>query len=254
MEERIRKLEDTVGALQLQQDLLRPYTKLAKESHSLIKIHQVLANFKKQSAELEHEYQTNQHGLEDVKKRTDLANRQADSWIADESHRRAKTLAKIDQKLSQLEKTFGIIENENVMTINDIEEKLQNDIAKMIAETNKKFTSDKGYIKRNIEDGSNTVQHYIGSIESVQGHTESLLNEFETKHSGIIKSVSGAKNRAKGKGDLRTVILNEINTKINESMEGCKEFFDDKFRTLSTQFGAEISRIQTQLECIKKSN
>ena len=152
MEDQLRRLEGIVEQLEQKQEESKPFLHIAKDCHSLVKLQQILAGFKKTNNGLEFRYHTNQQSLEDVRKKTNLANRHAKTWVEAEHHKREELQQKIDYKLAELEKDFKKVEKKNTISIQGIEEKLRNDISNMIANAKNKFNNDRRHVKHNLDE------------------------------------------------------------------------------------------------------
>jgi chromosome segregation ATPase len=254
IQERLRNLEETISRLEYQQDSCRPLLKIARDSQSLVKIEETIANFSKQNSDIDHEYQVNQLALVENNDRLERAKNDSKVLIKSEMIRREQALKDLNEKLGTIEKTFKSIESENASAVKEIDLRLKSEITTLVDSLKKKLKTDRETIQAAVKSSKVEIDKDIKEIKEKQANAEKSIEAFEKRHSGIIVAPGKVKERAKEQGDLRLTLISEITGKITKAVEDCKSQFDQKFRTLNLKFSQELQRIQGQIEEMRKWN
>ena len=252
IQERLKKLEETISHLEYQQDSCRPLLKIARDSQSLVKIEETISNFAKQSADIEHEYQLNQSGLIENNERLERAKSDSKVLIKSEMLRREQALKDLNEKLGTIEKTFKSIESENNSAVKEIDFRLKSEISTLVDSLKKKLKSERESISSAVKKTKQEIDEDIKEIKEKQSQAEKVIEGFEKKQSGIIVAPGKVKERAKEQGDLRLTLISEITGKITKAVEDCKSQFDLKFKTLNLKYSQELQRIHSQIEEMRK--
>ena len=254
LQERLKKLEETISRLEFQQDSCRPLLKIARDSQSLVKIEDTISNFSKQNADLDHEYQVNHSGLLENNERLERAKTDSKMLIKSEMIRREQALKDINEKLSTIERTFKTIEGENTSAVKEIDARLKSEISSLVDTLKKKMKSERENIQNSVKSTKIEIDKDIKEIKEKQLAAEKAIEAFEKRHSGIILAPGKVKEKAKEQGDLRLTLIGEITNKITKAVEDCKSQFDQRFRTLNSKFSQELTRISGQIEEMRKWN
>jgi hypothetical protein len=252
IQHRLKKLEETISRLEYQQDSCRPLLKIARDSQSLVKIEETISNFSRQNADMDHEYQVNHSALMENNERLERAKSDAKMLIKSEMIRREQALKDINERLSNIEKTFKTIEGENTSAVKEIDSRLKNEISSLIMTLKKKMKTERENIQNSVKTTKVEIDKDIREIKEKQLAAEKSIEAFEKRHSGIILAPGKVKEKAKEQGDLRLTLIGEITNKITKAVEDCKSQFDQRFKTLNSKFTQELSRINGQIEEMRK--
>jgi hypothetical protein len=254
IQERLKALEETISRLEYQQDSCRPLLKIARDSQSLVKIEDTIANFSKQNAEIDHEFQVNQMSLVENNERLERAKSDSKVLIKSEMIRREQALKDLNDKLGTIERTFKSVESENTAAVKEIDVRLRSEISTLVENLKKKLKHERENIQTAVKKSKIEIDKNIKEIKEKQLAAEKTIEAFEKRHSGIIVAPGKVKERAKEQGDLRLELISEITSKITKAVEDCKSQFDQRFRTLNVKFNQELQRIQGQIEEMRKWN
>ena len=82
---------------------------------------------------------------------------------------------------------------------------------------------------------------------------EDRIGAFETRYSSALTLGNAEANQAKGEGtDFRTMLIQEINNTITESVRQCKSNLEQRYNELYQNYIGELLRIKGQMEMLRQ--